>query len=353
MATKTISKSNDYYEITNNSDTIIITAKKNATVYGNSGKNTITVTKGIGHMVYGYDGKDTITAKKGGGFDVLSGMNGNDKITVQNGAKPGTAYYYSSIAGCAGNDIITVTNKKGRYYRIEGDEGNDKITVKYGRDYEINGGWGKDTINITSVKNFTVNQFNSTGKDTIKVTGGSNGLIYVTDKSKVTINSGTGHTVYGSDIGTTNSSTIIINGGKKLTVKDSEFSASNEAVAVKGGSGTIKLEKGTDTISFDFKDKKSVGNWNICVRKLTKNRITVLNAASSNFKFERKVETYGLGYIVADSDRWVITNKTTGKSIILAGWGEYDTKTFDIYFAKDNKLVSSVPNKTDWKKLGL
>ena len=88
MATKTISKSNDFYEITNSSDAIIITAKKNATVYGNSGKNTITVTKGTGHMVYGYDGKDTITAKKGGGFDVLSRMKGNDKITVQNGAKP-------------------------------------------------------------------------------------------------------------------------------------------------------------------------------------------------------------------------------------------------------------------------
>ena len=348
-------KNYDIYEGTNGKDIITITAKKSARVYGMGGNDTITVAKGTDHWVYGEDGKDTIKVKKGGGFYVISGNNGNDKITVQDGVKPGASSYYSGIAGCAGNDTITITNKKGRYYLIEGDEGNDKITVKYGRDYEINGGSGNDTIKITGVKNFVVNQssFGSFDKDTITVTGGSNGLIFVTDKSKVTINSGTGHTVEGSDIGTINSSTIIINGGKKLSIRDSEWGATKEAVTVNGGSGTMKLEKGTDTISFDFKDKKSIGNWNITVRKLTKNRITVLNAASSNFKFERKVETYGLGYIVADSDRWVITNKTTGKSIILAGWGENDTKTFEIYFAKDNKLVSSVPNKTDWKKLGL
>ncbi len=355
MATKTVSQNYDIYEGTNGKDIITITAKKSARVYGMGGNDTITVAKGTDHWVYGYDGNDTITAKKGSGFYVLSGNNGKDKITVQDGAKPGASSDYSGIAGCAGNDTITVTNKKGRYYRIEGDEGNDKITVNYGRDYEINGGSGNDTIKITGVKNFAVNQssFGSFDKDTITVTGGSNGFIYVTDKSKVTINSGTGHTVEGSDIGTINSSTIIINGGKKLTVRDSEWGATKEAVTVNGGSGTMKLEKGTDTISFDFKDKKSVGNWNITVRKLTKNRITVLNAASSNFTFKRKVETYGLGYVVPDSDRWVMTNKTTGKSIILAGWGENDAKTFDIYFAKDNKLVSSVPNKTDWKKLGL
>jgi hypothetical protein len=357
MATKTVSKNYDSYEGTNGKDIITITAKKSARIYGMGGNDKITVTRGTDHWVYGYDGNDTIIVKKGSGFYVISGNNGKDKITVQDGAKPGVSYHYSGIAGCAGNDIITVTNKKGRYYRIEGDEGKDIITVKYGRDYEINGGSGNDTIKITGVKNFAVNQssFGSFDKDTITVTGGSNGLIFVTDKSKVTINSGTGHTVEGSDIGTINSSTIIINGGKKLTVRDSDWGATNEAVTVRGGSGTMKLEKGTDTISFDFKDKTKIGKWDISVSKLKKNRLTVLNAASKDFTWKRDVDRWGLGnaYVKPGSDCWILTHSKTKKSIILSGWGENDTKTFDIYFAKDNKLVSSVPNKTDWKKLGL
>ena len=117
----------------------------------------------------------------------------------------------------------------------------------------------------------------------------------------------------------------------------------------------MKLEKGTDTISFDFKNKTKIGNWDISVSRLTNNRLTVLNAASTDFTWERKVDRWGLGtaYITPGSDCWVLTNKSTQKSIILSGWGENDAKTFDIYFKKDNVTLASVPSKTDWHKLGL
>ena len=116
MATKTVSKNYDIYEGTNGKDIIKITAKKSARVYAMSGNDTITVAKGKDHWVYGDDGNDTIIVKKDSGFYVLSGLKGNDKITVQDGAKPGMASDYSSVYGGLGKDTITVTNKKGRYY---------------------------------------------------------------------------------------------------------------------------------------------------------------------------------------------------------------------------------------------
>ena len=374
MANKTVN--NDYYRGTDGKDTITVTAKQMASVYGEggndkitvkrgkahrieggNGKDTIIIAGGTGHWVYGGEGNDTITAKKGSGFYVLSGLRGKNTIIVQEGAKPGTASSYSSIYGGTGNDSIKVTNKKGKYYSIDGGEGNDTITVKNGSYYEIDGDRGKDIIKITNVKHFAVNQHNIGGKDQITVTGGSNGYIYVTDKGTATINSGSSHTVSGSSIGDNLNSTIIINGGKKLTIEDSppEFGKSNEAITVNGGAGKMNLETGTDTITFDFKNKTKIGNWNISVSKLKNNRLTVLNARSKEFTIERKVDRYGLGnaYIIAGSDRWIMTHKTTGKSAVLSGWGENDAKTFDIYFKKDNKLVSSVPNQTDWKKLGL
>jgi Hemolysin-type calcium-binding repeat (2 copies). len=374
MATKTVD--NDYYRGTDGKDTITVTAKQMASVYGEggndkitvkrgkkhwveggSGNDTIIISGGTDHRVYGDDGNDTITVKKGGGFYVLSGLRGKkNTITVQEGAKPGTASSYGLIYGGTGNDVIKVTNKKGKYYDIDGGEGNDTITVKNGSYYEIDGDHGKDIIKITNVKHFTVNQHNIRGKDQITVTGGSNGYIYVTDKGTATINSGSSHTVSGSSIGDNLNSTIIINGGKKLTIEDSppEFGKSNEKITVNGGAGKMNLETGTDTITFDFKNKTKIGNWNISVSKLKNNRLTVLNARSTEFTIERKVKTYGLAnYVVAGTDRWIMTHKTTGKSVVLSGWGEYDAKTFDIYFKKDNKLVSSVPVQTDWKKVGL
>ena len=373
MATKTVSKTNDYYRGTDGKDIISITAKRFVSVYGEGGSDriqikkgkyhavdggrgndSITITGGTEHRVYGGDGNDTITVKKGAGFFVISGLRGKkNTITVQNGARPGTSSYYASIYGGSGNDIIKVTNKKGKYYDIDGGEGNDRITVKYGSYYDIYGDKGRDTITITNVKHFTAGHYGGS-KATITVTGGSYGQISVADKVTATVNSGSSHTVSGSG---SKNSTIIINGGKNLTVDDSppEFGKSNETIVVNGGTGKINLQTGTDSITFDFKNKTKIGNWTISASNLKNNRLTVLNAKSSDFTIERKVERYGLGnsYIQAGTDRWVLTNKSTGKSVTLAGWAEYDARTFDVYFQKDNKIVSSVPSKTDWKKLGL
>ena len=370
MASKTVSKSNDSYNGTNGNDTIIIKATRSASVSSEGGNDTIRITAGTGHdvsagngndvikitggkdhLVYGDAGNDTIIVGKGAGFSLLSGLKGNNRITVQNGAKPGKASSYSIIYGGMGKDIITVANKKGKYYDIDGGAGSDQITVTNGSHYEITGDKGNDTIKITNVKHFTVNQKNGFGKDTVTVKGGSNGNIYSGHKSIVTINSGTSHKVTGCGA----SSTIFIKGGSKIKIEDSEFDKSNETITVTGGSGSMILAKGTDAISIDFKNKTKIGNWEISVSQLKNNRLTVLNARITDFTWERKVEKWGLGnaYIQEGSDCWVLTNKTTGKSVILSGWSESDAKTFDIYFKQDNLKLSSAPNKTDWKKLGL
>ena len=73
----------------------------------------------------------------------------------------------------------------------------------------------------------------------------------------------------------------------------------------------------------------------------------------SNWKRDVDKRGPGNAYVKLGSDCRILTRNTTKKSIMLSGWGEYDTITSDIYFAKNNKLASSVPNKTDWIKLGL
>ena len=100
-----------------------------------------------------------------------------------------------------------------------------------------------------------------------------------------------------------------------------------------------KVSKGVD-ISFDYEGQAISNPW-------------IDPSARFELTTDKAVETYGLGYVLAGTDRWVLTNKSTGKSVTLAGWAEYDARTFDVYFQKDNKIISSVPSKTDWKKLGL
>lgn len=370
----TIKKSGDWFYGTNSKDTVTVTAKKNVTVIGNKGNDIITVKKGNNHTIYGdgetksessyynssYTGKDTITltggkghsvyagksadkiyVKKGAGFSYIDGMAGNDIITVYQGAKAGTKSDYSMISGGSGKDTITVTNTKAKYYKIYGDDGNDTIKVTGGSYYKIqDGNWNgsdKNTISLKSVNHFEVS---NSSKGSITVTKGKNGSVYAGENTAVK--------VY-------NSNSLEITGGKidiKTGTKAQKFTISgetsasrtcntNESLTIRAGYGTANLREGTDTVTIDFKNPKQIGNWDISAAALTNNRMTVLNAASSDFTFERKTDSHGLGILV-DADCWIITHKS-GARIILSGWSQDVEKTFDIYFKKDNMIASSEP----------
>ena len=377
----TVKESGAWRNGTDGNDTITVTAKEEASVFGNKGNDAITVKRGTHHKICGddygesyyystYSGKDTITlaggsenkvwggkgadkiyVKKGAGFSTICGCEGNDTITVYKGARAGKESDYANIDGGTGKDTITVnggsqTTKK--YYSIDGDDGNDKITVTGGRYYEINGGSGKDIIKVKNARDFVINQSNSSGKDTITITGGRNGSVCADDKSKVTINRGNGHRVCGWDKG----GNIVINGGSNIEICDSSLADdSNDVITVNGGSGTIGMGEGIDTIKIDFKNAAKVRNWDISVSHLTNNRLTVLGASSTEFTFERKWTELGPSYI--SDDRWIMTNKSTGATITLDGWYSNWTETFSIYFKKDNKIVSSVPAKAEVDYLNL
>ena len=350
--TITVKKGN-HNELYGNKGNDSITVKGNYhTIYGDDtndysnykGNDTITLAGGTGHKVWAGKGNDKIYVKKGAGFECLLGGAGNDTITVYKGAKAGKKSDHASIDGDEGNNKITVTN--GKYYDIESGEGNDTIKINGGSYYEITDTGGKkNSISVTNANNFKIYTY-AESKGTITISGGKKGSIG-TSKTTVTVNSGSSHMVSGEG------SKIIINGGKNLSIIDSDWEKTNEKVTINGGNGTVTMgDKGTETVTVDFGNgKNKVGNWDISANYLSNNRLTVLGASSTEFDFKRDFKTMGSSQLLYD--RWIITKKSTGATITLDGWYSNWTKTFDIYFKKDNVTVSGVPAKAEVDYLNL
>ena len=172
---------NVYGEIGND----VITVKKgtNFKILGGAGTDTIKVHGGSGHRIYGdYDNSDLRpkSQKKdniyiyGGSFDKIDGGGGGDKITVSKKAKGGKVYDSAIIEGGAGGDTITVS--AGTYYKIYGDVGADKITLKNSKSSaEVYGEEGNDTITVSNSNNTLID--GGDGNDTITVTGGTDNVI--------------------------------------------------------------------------------------------------------------------------------------------------------------------------------
>ena len=314
-----------------------------------SGNDTITLWSGKGHKVYGGKGADKIIVKKKTGFYEIYGNEGNDTITVDNGAKA-TESRKAEIDGGKGDDRITVTN--GKYYRIYGGLGNDNIKVTGGSYYIIGGHYNsdnnsdnnkEDVITVENVKRFEIR---NQSKGSVTITGCSNGSVKAGANTKVTVNNSNSVTIDGGK-------TININGGKKFTISGDTIISGrrfdiDEKLTIKSGSGSAELGGGTSDVTIDFKNAKKIGEWEISASDLKNNRLTVLNAGIEEFNIERKTETWGLLNYV-DSDCWVMKHNTAGATIKLTGWSDVAEKTFEIYFKKDNTLVYGAP-ATDWWK---
>ena len=301
-------------------------------VYGNDGKDTITIDNSsvVSKNVFGNAGEDTIVVQggakvdgwvlgdtktkndmhekqvnpslditdNGAGNDTIKisgagtsvknigGGNGDDTITVENGAR------VVLIQADEGNDEIIVTDTGTYVEVVNGRGGDDKILIENGsKVYHIRGLWGNDEITVRG-KGTTVIE-NIEGRedaDTIKILDGAtvqgsviggrgeNPSVYGgaqdSDKDKITIKNAT---VKGNVEGSINLGDDTLNvensviGGKILSgygkniinIKDMDFSEKNiegnvfvdelnlNDGAVLGQNGKIIMGKGEDTININ------------------------------------------------------------------------------------------------------
>ena len=166
----------------------------NGNVYGNAGKDIITLDSGakVEGIIYGdtksmndkYEKKvrpnldiedkgadaDTITLSgRGTSAKFIVGGDGDDNITVKDGAKAGL------VQGDEGGDIITVSGRGAYVGDINGRGGDDKIFVENGaRAGLVRGMWGNDEITVrgqgtTILKNVEGRE----DSDTIKILDGA------------------------------------------------------------------------------------------------------------------------------------------------------------------------------------
>ena len=301
-------------------------------VYGNDGKDTITIDNNsvVSKNVFGNAGEDTIVVQGGAKVDgwvlgdtktkndmhekqvnpslditdngagndtikisgagtsvkSIGGGNGDDTITVENGAR------VVLIQADEGNDEIIVTDTGTYVEVVNGRGGDDKILIENGsKVYHIRGLWGNDEITVRG-KGTTVIE-NIEGRedaDTIKILDGAtvqgsviggrgeNPSVYGgaqdSDKDKITIKNAT---VKGNVEGSINLGDDTLNvensviGGKILSgygkniinIKDMDFSEKNiegnvfvdelnlNDGAVLGQNGKIIMGKGEDTININ------------------------------------------------------------------------------------------------------
>lgn len=143
-------------------DSITITSLvANSVISGDEGNDTITINQGVNKdslltslsgvtnsYISGGDGDDIITFNTGIGYSTVDGGNGDDVITT----KPGLlgSVFSSQIFGGAGNDQIDVSFLNSSI--INGGDGDDSINVDIiFQASTINGDAGDDSISIGSI----------------------------------------------------------------------------------------------------------------------------------------------------------------------------------------------------------
>ena len=152
-------------------DTITIEAGNYHCVEAGTGDDSITVTAGRGHLLQGQAGNDTVVVSNSDGI-AISGDDGNDVITVTNcnynTEESEYANYngYCYINGNSGDDRITVNGGNSNY--IYSGDGLDTIVVRGGSNHKINLGSGTNIVDISST-NATIDHDGYTAADKITV----------------------------------------------------------------------------------------------------------------------------------------------------------------------------------------
>ena len=257
-------KGTDNITVTNNNwltvkggednDIITVNSGLQNKIYGDAGNDIITVKGGSGHTIDGGTGADSITIERGK-ETVINGNDGNDTIIVKSDAD------VKKIDGGSGNDVI---KSYGKVTEIYGGAGNDQIYFYEGSISGntscryIDGQEGNDTITVAAGTHYVAD---STGNNTFNITGGSNHRIEGGDgQDTIKLNSGSGHKVSGG----AGVDTIYVNAGGGHEIESG------------AGADNIIVDMSKDLRSFTIKS----------VAGDTADNLTINNAEFDDFTFK-------------------------------------------------------------------
>ena len=198
-------------------------------------------------LISGTQNDDTVTFTGVGTSDTVDGSDGNDTITVTQGAA--NNYTSSDINAGLGNDVISGF---GNFSLIYGNQGNDSIVDNLSTGVDtITGGMGNDTIlfgNVgaagASISSGII--YGNEGNNQISITGGGNDTIYGGNSSVDAAGNGDGNNII--DISAQNS----VTGGPSV-VNDLIFGGSGNDIINFGQAsvnGTATGDGGSNTFRF-------------------------------------------------------------------------------------------------------
>lgn len=188
---------------------------------------TITGPKELAATITGGKGDDTISAQGS-----INGGNGNDSITLTGAG---------TVKGGKGDDTISADVAEGTAISIDGEVGNNIITVSGGdkdANVVVKGGDGEDVIDAGNLDSET----------TVSIDGGGDGADVITVSGSGTVDAGAG-----DDIITVMAGKLTVKAGSGHDVIDSSNTAEGDEVSITAGSGkdVIKLGDAKETVAFE------------------------------------------------------------------------------------------------------
>lgn len=285
---------------------------------------TITGPKELAATITGGKGDDTISAQGS-----INGGDGNDSITLTGAG---------TVKGGKGDDTISADVAGGTAISIDGEVGNDSITVSGGgKDSDekvasvtIIGGKGEDVIDAGNLDSETkVSIDGGDGADVITVSG-----------------SGTVDAGAGDDIITVMAGTLTVNAGSGKDVIDSSNTGADDKVTINAGAGddVIKLGDAIEKITFTSSSSTSAAKF---IEKDGKDIITGFTAGSGGdvvdfgsalgsidfdgkYTADGKTGVVNKHIIVVDGTSGTIKSTAASNTITII-----DSTNGKVYFAKD------------------
>ena len=303
-------------------DTVTMYGQNNFIDTGKGNDKIYIKKKGVGINLHAWAGagNDTIIIYKKTKYAAVSGVAGNDKLTIKGGEN-------NHAIGGAGNDTICITGGTGNW--AEGEKGHNKIYIQGGRAHYAEGGLGNDTISLDKGDKMRV--YGSSGSDKIYVNDGNGHVIDGGDKKDyIYVYYGKDHTVFG---GTGNDVIKVMKNKKTETTPGSGINvcggAGNDTITVSAGTGIwVKsdYDHGKDYVGNDSITVKSsstkiqggAGNDTISVTGGSGN--TVYSSEGSNTIYIKGGKGHTVEASSTDGNK-IIVSKGTDNTINMYGTG--------------------------------
>lgn len=274
----------------------------NDSIYGGIGDDQLFADAGI-DLVEGGDGNDTILGGEGGG-DTLRGGAGNDTITYDIVTTPDTLGYHAArIEGEEGDDVISIAfgtayggldddvlTASGHKVRLYGGDGDDRLEVTGGLGQSAYGGSGDDSLVITAggaviqggvgvdsaevfggkVRTFTVLPGTEAGVTYLsgieQLTGSNDAVDVQIGRGPMRVTLGSGN----DTVQSAQSDSVIVTGG------------GNDRVTYTGLRGRIDLGEGDNSLNATTGQMLVTSGAGVDVMELTGNRLTIRSGAGDD-----------------------------------------------------------------------